>query len=75
MREFCFLFRYFSNIVQQTHIPNLAFISCGALAPNPSELLGSLFMKRFLDEAMRKFAARGASGKSGTKKVRDTEVF
>ncbi|MBN2357613.1 polysaccharide biosynthesis tyrosine autokinase [candidate division KSB1 bacterium] len=44
-----------SSVVQQTHIPNLSFISCGALVPNPSELLGSLFMKRFLDEAVRKF--------------------
>jgi len=44
-----------ANVVQQTHIPNLSFISCGAMVPNPSELLGSLFMKRFLEEAARKF--------------------
>jgi tyrosine-protein kinase Etk/Wzc len=44
-----------SAIVQQTHIPNLSFISCGALMPNPSELLGSPLMRRFLDEASRKF--------------------
>jgi tyrosine-protein kinase Etk/Wzc len=44
-----------ASIVQQTHIPNLAFISCGALMPNPSELLGSPLMRRFLDEVSRKF--------------------
>ncbi len=44
-----------TSIVQQTHIPNLSFISCGALMPNPSELLGSPLMRRFLDEASRKF--------------------
>ncbi len=44
-----------ATIVQQTHIPNLSFISCGALMPNPSELLGSPLMHRFLDEVSRKF--------------------
>ncbi|HNS73375.1 MAG TPA: polysaccharide biosynthesis tyrosine autokinase [bacterium] len=44
-----------SSIVQQTHVPNLSFISCGVLLPNPSELLGSPLMRRFLDEASRKF--------------------
>jgi capsular exopolysaccharide synthesis family protein len=44
-----------SGVVQQTHIPNLSLISCGSMIPNPSELLGSLQMKRFLDEARRKF--------------------
>lgn len=44
-----------SNIVQQSHIPNLAIISCGAMVPNPSELLGSLQMRRFFGEVRRKF--------------------
>ena len=44
-----------SAIVQLTHVPNLSFIACGALMPNPSELLGSPLMRRFLDEASRKF--------------------
>jgi capsular exopolysaccharide synthesis family protein len=44
-----------SEAVQQTHIPNLSFISYGTLMPNPSELLGSLQMQRFLNEAKRKF--------------------
>ncbi|MDZ7363338.1 MAG: polysaccharide biosynthesis tyrosine autokinase [candidate division KSB1 bacterium] len=44
-----------ADIINETHIPNLSMISCGALVPNPSELLGSLQMRRFLDEMRRKF--------------------
>ncbi|MBD3374908.1 polysaccharide biosynthesis tyrosine autokinase [candidate division KSB1 bacterium] len=44
-----------SSVVQTTHIPNLSVISCGQMLPNPSELLGSFQMKRFLEEARRKF--------------------
>lgn len=44
-----------SSVVQQTHIPNLSMISCGSMIPNPSELLGSLQMRRFFEEARRKF--------------------
>lgn len=43
------------HIINETLIPNLSMISCGSLLPNPSELLGSHQMKRFLDEAKRKF--------------------
>jgi succinoglycan biosynthesis transport protein ExoP len=45
----------FQHIIQETLTPNLSFISCGSLLPNPSELLGSSQMKRFMDEARRKF--------------------
>ncbi|MDZ7264742.1 MAG: CpsD/CapB family tyrosine-protein kinase, partial [candidate division KSB1 bacterium] len=45
----------FQHIINETLIPNLSMISCGSLLPNPSELLGSHQMKRFLDEAKRKF--------------------
>jgi tyrosine-protein kinase Etk/Wzc len=44
-----------AEIINETHIPNLSMISCGSLVPNPSELLGSLQMRRFLDEMRRKF--------------------
>jgi len=44
-----------ADIINETHIPNLSMISCGSLVPNPSELLGSLQMRRFLDEMRRKF--------------------
>ena len=43
------------TILNETHIPNLSIISCGSMIPNPSELLGSHQMQRFLDEAKRKF--------------------
>ncbi|MDZ7332181.1 MAG: polysaccharide biosynthesis tyrosine autokinase [candidate division KSB1 bacterium] len=45
----------FQHIINETLTPNLSMISCGSLLPNPSELLGSPQMKRFLDEARRKF--------------------
>lgn len=45
----------FQHIINETLIPNLSLISCGSLLPNPSELLGSPQMKRFMDEARRKF--------------------
>jgi capsular exopolysaccharide synthesis family protein len=44
-----------SEIIHETHIPNLSVISCGSLVPNPSELLGSFQMRRFLDEMRRRF--------------------
>lgn len=43
------------SIINETQIPNLSLISCGSLIPNPSELLGSHQMQRFLDEVRRKF--------------------
>ncbi len=45
----------FQHIINETLIPNLSLVSCGSLLPNPSELLGSHQMQRFLDEARRKF--------------------
>jgi len=43
------------SIIHETQVPNLSMISCGSLIPNPSELLGSHQMQRFLDEVRRKF--------------------
>ncbi len=43
------------SIIHPTQIPNLSVISCGSLIPNPSELLGSHQMNRFLDEVRRKY--------------------
>ncbi len=43
------------SILCETHIPNLTLITCGSLIPNPSELLGSQQMRKFLDEARRKY--------------------
>jgi tyrosine-protein kinase Etk/Wzc len=44
-----------NTVLRETHIPNLTLITCGSLIPNPSELLGSHQMQRFLDEIRRKF--------------------
>lgn len=43
------------EIVNETHVPNLEVVSCGSMIPNPSELLGSHRMQRFLDEVRRKY--------------------
>jgi capsular exopolysaccharide synthesis family protein len=45
-----------SQIIQNTHIPNLFLISCGVQVPNPSELLGNLRMQKFLDLIQEKFS-------------------
>ncbi|MCK5146645.1 polysaccharide biosynthesis tyrosine autokinase [bacterium] len=37
------------NILNETYVPNLSLITCGSLLPNPSELLGSARMKRFIE--------------------------
>ncbi|MBN1464596.1 polysaccharide biosynthesis tyrosine autokinase [candidate division KSB1 bacterium] len=55
------LTNYLSNkatlvgLVQPTHVPNLSVLSCGSLIPNPSELLGSMQMRRFVAEVKRKY--------------------
>jgi tyrosine-protein kinase Etk/Wzc len=46
---------HFMEIINETHIPNLYLISCGSLIPNPSELLGSLRMRSFMEIARDKF--------------------
>ncbi len=45
----------FSQVIRETYIPNLSVVPCGSLIPNPSEVLGSLQMKRFLEQARRRF--------------------
>lgn len=44
-----------SEIISETHIPNLSLISCGSLIPNPSEMLGSVQLRRFIDEMRRRY--------------------
>jgi tyrosine-protein kinase Etk/Wzc len=44
-----------NEILKETHVPNLKLVTCGPMFPNPSELLGSPNMKRFLDEVGRRF--------------------
>ena len=45
----------FSEFVHTTEVPNLDVICCGAVPPNPSELIGSNRMVRFLEEASRRY--------------------
>lgn len=40
---------------QETQVPRLKLLSCGAVPPNPSELLGSKHMQRFLDVVSEEF--------------------
>ncbi|MDZ7372506.1 MAG: polysaccharide biosynthesis tyrosine autokinase [candidate division KSB1 bacterium] len=44
-----------NEVLRETHVPNLKLVTCGPMFPNPSELLGSPMMKRFLDEVGRRF--------------------
>jgi len=43
------------SVLNETYIPNLNLITCGSLIPNPSELLGSFRMKRFIDGINQRF--------------------
>lgn len=43
------------NVLNETYIPNLTLITCGSLLPNPSELLGSDRMKRFIESVSQRF--------------------
>jgi capsular exopolysaccharide synthesis family protein len=44
-----------SELVHSTEVPNLDVVCCGAVPPNPSELIGSNRMVRFLEEASRRY--------------------
>jgi capsular exopolysaccharide synthesis family protein len=41
----------FSDVIQATQQPNLSFIACGPLPPNPAELLGGSRLPSFIREA------------------------
>ena len=43
------------DIVKRTDIENLSIITCGTIPPNPSELLGSKKMEKFIAEVREKF--------------------
>jgi len=43
------------SVISETYIPNLSLITCGSLIPNPSELLGSMRMKRFIEGITKRF--------------------
>lgn len=43
------------EIIRETELENLSYITSGTIPPNPSELLGSLQMKKFFDLISEKF--------------------
>ena len=43
------------DVLNETYIPNLTLITCGSLIPNPSELLGSVKMRRFIEGIIKRF--------------------
>jgi len=43
------------SVLNETYVPNLSLITCGSLIPNPSELLGSGRMRRFVDGISKRF--------------------
>lgn len=44
-----------SSVLQETYIPNLSLITCGSMIPNPSEILGSLRMQKFIEGITKRF--------------------
>jgi tyrosine-protein kinase Etk/Wzc len=42
-------------VLNETYIPNLSLITCGSMIPNPSELLGSEKMQKFIDGITQRF--------------------
>ncbi|GEN54633.1 CpsD/CapB family tyrosine-protein kinase [Halobacillus faecis] len=43
------------KLASETHIDNLDVVTCGPIPPNPSELLGSKKMQRFIEEAKQSY--------------------
>ncbi|NQT24440.1 polysaccharide biosynthesis tyrosine autokinase [candidate division KSB1 bacterium] len=44
-----------SSVLNETYIPNLSLITCGSMIPNPSEILGSLRMQKFIEGITKRF--------------------
>jgi tyrosine-protein kinase Etk/Wzc len=45
----------FDGALNETYIPNLTLITCGSMVPNPSELLGSDKMQKFIQGVVNRF--------------------
>lgn len=43
------------RVLNETYIPNLSLITCGSMIPNPSEILGSNRMRRFVEGISKRF--------------------
>jgi tyrosine-protein kinase Etk/Wzc len=44
-----------NDILRETYIPNLSLITCGSMIPNPSEILGSMRMRKFIEGITKRF--------------------
>ena len=44
-----------SSVLRETYVPNLSLITCGSMIPNPSEILGSLRMQKFIEGLTKRF--------------------
>jgi len=44
------------SILNETYIPNLTLITCGSMIPNPSELLGSERMQKFIEGITQRYS-------------------
>lgn len=45
----------FEEVIRKTRLENLSFITAGTIPPNPSELLGSIQMKNYIEELRNVF--------------------
>lgn len=43
------------SVLNETYIPNLTLITCGSMIPNPSELLGSDKMQKFIEGIAQRY--------------------
>ena len=43
------------DVIRKTGLPNLDFITCGTIPPNPSELLASMQMREFFEDMKKKY--------------------
>ncbi len=43
------------SVLNETYIPNLTLITCGSMIPNPSELLGSDKMQKFIEGITQRY--------------------
>ncbi len=43
------------EVLNETYVPNLNLITCGSMIPNPSELIGSQNMAKFLDGLKKRY--------------------
>jgi tyrosine-protein kinase Etk/Wzc len=53
--DYLFSHNTMDEIIRTTEMPNLDFIPCGTIPPNPAELMESSVMSQFLDELRKKY--------------------